>query len=57
MVGRSPKVYNVNINEDITMFERIENAVHMLNSNYNRYCPFCIGCNFKKFIYETYQHF
>ena len=46
MVGRSPKVYNVNINEDITMFERIENAVHMLNSNYNRYCPFCIGCNF-----------
>ena len=42
MVGRSQNIYNVNVNDDIIMIERVETAINMLNSNYNRYCPFCI---------------
>ena len=42
--SNSPRVYNVQINEDINLIERIENLLTTISENYNRYCPGCQGC-------------
>lgn len=44
--SNSPRVYNVQINEDINLIERIENLLTTIAENYNRFCPFCNGCKF-----------
>jgi hypothetical protein len=42
--GMSPKVYSVNVTQDISCIERLDTIVNTIKDNHNRICPFCKGC-------------
>lgn len=39
------KNYQVSINEDISLIERIEISLNQITANHNKICPFCSKCN------------
>lgn len=37
--------YNVQINDDIYLIERVESILPQTSANHDPYCPFCLRCN------------
>ena len=38
-------MYNIQINDDICLLERIESAINSISTSFNPFCPLCLKCN------------
>ena len=54
--AKAKKNFQVNINEDIKLIERIETVLNQISANHNKVCPFCVKSN-EKFISSLYSNF
>lgn len=43
-IAKTKKNYQVTINEDIKLVERIEAMLNQITANHNKICPFCNKC-------------